>query len=222
MTLNAEVAKSDLAFEAGLSEPDFGLLRDDALLKQLLKRLAPFGGQLGDLRIERGNGSIGDQHLLWYLFNYAMTLRIRVDRVEVTCPLPSDQMARFTEAMVEVLRAFKDRQADMSFRAFAMTVAVHAKLERTSAPEYLSRFVANVPAGLGPSTGSGGVFYFGPEGDRLWSNITVDASAVVPDAVFFRIRAMWDAQKVAVESIVQVARDFVQSSFRSLDVNVPM
>ena len=60
MTLNAEVAKSDLAFEAGLPEPDFGLLRDDALLKHLVKRLTPFGGQLGDLRLERGNGSVGD------------------------------------------------------------------------------------------------------------------------------------------------------------------
>jgi len=218
--LDAEVAKSDLAFEAGFTEPAFGLLQDPDLLAALFTRLAPFGAQLNDLRVELGSGSVGDEHLLWYLFNYVMTMRVRVDRVEVSCPLPKDQMARFTEAMVETLRALTE--SDISFRAFAMTVAVHAKLKGTSPAQYLSRFVANAPKALGPLAGNGTVFYFGPEADRLRSDVTVDTSAVVPDAVFFRVRMLLDPKKVTLESVVQVAKQYVQTSFQNLDVNVPM
>ena len=83
MGINLEVAKADLAFEAGFPQPEFGLFQDTAaLLHHLFKHLEPHGLRLNDIRVERGTGNMGDQQIVCYLFNYWMTVRIRIERIE--------------------------------------------------------------------------------------------------------------------------------------------
>lgn len=60
-------------------------------MHHLYRRLEPYGLKLADVRVERDAGNVADQHLLLYLFNYLMTVRIRVERIEVDCSeLPED------------------------------------------------------------------------------------------------------------------------------------
>ena len=109
--------------------------------------------RLTDIRFERGVGNVGDQHILLYLFNYWMTVRIRAERIEIICSdLPQEHVEKFKAAILDVLQAVKDYRPDLSFRAFAIAIGLHGKLEGQPVREYLARFVTNVPKKLGPPT----------------------------------------------------------------------
>ncbi len=222
MAINLEVAKADLVFEAGFPQPEFSLFQDGGvLMHHLFKRLEPHGLRLNDLRVERGMGNVGDHHIICYLFNYWMTIRIRIDRIEVFCSeVPRDYVEKFKAAILDVLQAIKDYRPEQSFRTFGMVLGLHAKLEGQPAREYLARFVAKVPENLGPSTGGGVIFYFGPEGDRLVASIIADVSAAVQDAVYLRIHGLWDAKKVAPASVPGVADVLVRQALEGLDLSL--
>lgn len=223
MALKLEVSKADLAFEAGFPKPEFALFRDGAaLLDCLYRRLEPYGLRLPDIRFERGAGNVGDQHFLIYLFNYWMTVRIRVERIEVHCSeLPQDLAEKFKAAILDVLRAVKDYHPDLSFRAFAVAVGLHAKLEGTPVRDYLAQFVSNIPQKLGPSTGAGAIFYFGAEGGRLFSTVTADVSAAVPDGLFVRVHSSWDAGRITPDALTGIADAFVRQALESLGLQLP-
>jgi len=218
-----EVTKADLTVEAALPRPEFTLFRDAAaLLDCLYRRLEPYGLRLTDIRVERGAGNVGEQHFLLYLFNYWMTVRIRVERVEVYCSdLPPGQFDRFKAAMLDVLGAVKDHRPDLSFRTFGIALEIHARLEGQPVRDYLARFATNNPTGLGPPSGSGVVFYFGPEGDRLLSAITADVSAVVSEGLYLRIHGVWDAGRVAPDALGGIAEGFVRQAIEGFGLQLP-
>lgn len=209
-------------FEAGFPKPEFGLFRDGAaLLDRLYQSLEPYGLRLTDIRAERGAGHVGDQHMLLYLFNYVMTVRVRVERIEVVCSdLRPEHVETFKAAILDVLRAVKDFKPDLSFRAFALAVGLHATLAGTRVRDYLARFVANAPDNLGPSTGSGVVFYFGAEGDRLLSTVTADVSAVVPDGLFVRVHGVWDGGSVSPDTLAGIADAFVRRALEGVELQL--
>ena len=223
MAIKLDVGKADLTFEAGFPQPEFGIFRDGAaLLHHLFKRLEPYGLRLNDLRVERGAANVGDHQIICYLFNFWMTVRIRIDRIEVICSeLPRDYVEKFTGAILEVLSSIKDYQPDLSFRTFGVAVGLHAKLEGLLAREYLAGLVPNVLQNLGPSTGGGGIFYFGAEGNRLFASISADVSAMVQDAVYLRIHGVWDAKKVAPDSLSEVAEVLVRQALDGLGLSLP-
>jgi hypothetical protein len=224
LAIKLEVARADLQFEAVYPQPDFGLFRDEsAVLHHLFKRLEPHGLRLSDVRIESGSANVGEQKILCHLFNYWMTIKLNIEKIEVVCAqLPRDHVEKFNAAILDVLRAVKDYRADLAFKAFTVGVGVHAKLEGQPGRDYLARFAANIPQKLGPSTGNGAVFYFGPEGDRMLSSVTADVSAVVQDAVWLRIHGVWDARKVTPDSLPGIAAGFVRQALESLGLQLPV
>jgi hypothetical protein len=223
VAIKLEVSKADLAFEAGFPKPEFGLFQDGAaLLDCLYRRLEPHGLRLPDIHCERGAGRVGDQHFLIYLFNYSMTVRIRVERIEVHCSeLRQDLVEKFKAAILDVLRAVKDYRPELSFRAFAVSVGLHAKLEGKPVRDYLAQFVTSAPRNLGPSTGAGAVFYFGAEGGRLFSTVTADVSAAIPDGLFVRIHSAWDAGRVTPDTLTAIADAFVRQTLEGLGLQLP-
>ena len=217
------VEKADLIVEVGFDRPDFALLQDPSMLQHLFRRLEPHGLKLGDLRVERGTGNVAEYQILCYLFNYWMTVRVRVDRVEVVCAeLPADYVERFKAATLDVLGAVQDRSPDLPFRAVGVAVSMHGKPEGRPSREYVAQFVANPPRDLGPLTGSGSVFYFGPQGDRLLSVITVDMSAAVAEALYVRVHAVWDAKRVQIEALSALANEYVRHVVDRLGLRLPL
>ena len=187
----------------------------------LYGRLGPHGLRLPDIRFERGAGNVSDQHFLIYLFNYWMTVQIRVERIEVHCSaLPQDLLEKFKAAILDVLRAVRDYRPDLSFRAFTVEVGLHAKLEGKPVRDYLAQFVPSSPRNLGPSTGAGAVFYFGAEEGRLFSTVTADVSAAVPDGLFVRVHSSWDAARVTPDALAGVAEAFLRQALDSLGLQV--
>jgi hypothetical protein len=193
------------------------------LLDHLFTRLEPHGVRLGDLRIESGTGNVGDFHVLGYLYNAWMTVRIRVERVEVACSgfPPPEAPEKLKAATADVLRAVHDHRPELAFKVFNVAVAMHGRLEGVSTPEYLARFISNAPNDLGPLIANGAVFYYGPDGERLLSALTLDASAYVPDGLYVRIRGAWDGKRVTSEGLPSVAEAFVRHSIQRLGLDLP-
>lgn len=223
MPINFHVARADLYFEAGFNEPELGFFRDTAeLLRQLFKSLEPHGARLSDIRVERGGGSIADFHVLCYLFNFWMTIRIRVDRIEIICSeFPQDHVEKFSAAIVDTLGAVHSFMPALSFRAYALVIGLHGTLEGNSTERFLSRFAAHIPTGLGPSVGSGTVMYFGPESERQMCALTVDRSAVVQDALFVRMHVVWDGKKVESQNLPKIADTFVRQALSDIGLQLP-
>ena len=223
MPSNFHVARADLNFEAGFSEPEFALFRDPAeLLRELFKRLEPHGARLSDIRVERGAGSAADFHVLCYLFNFSMTIRIRVDRIEIICSeFPRDYAERFSAAIIDSLGAISSFREGLRFRAYALVIGLHGSVDGNSTDKFLSRFAKNIPTGLGPSVGSGAVMYFGPVNERQMCALTVDRSAVVQDALFVRTHVLWDAKRVEIQNLPKIADAFVKQALSEIGLQLP-
>jgi len=81
---------------------------------------------MSDVRIERGSGSVAEFHILSYLFAYRMTIRIRVERVEVVCSeLHQLDVEWFKATILDVLRALKEHRPESPFRGFALAIVMH-------------------------------------------------------------------------------------------------
>jgi hypothetical protein len=173
------------------------------------------------MKIEQGSGSAADFHILCYLFNFVMTVRVRLERIEVYCTdLPRDYASQFSVAILDTLAAVQATLPDLSFRAYALVLGLHGLLEGETVRQYLSRFVSNAP-NIGPSTGNGVVFYFGPEGDHLLSTVTFDMSAIVPDALYIRTHVVWDAKKVEIKNLATIAENFVRHALNQAGLELP-
>lgn len=222
MAVKFNVSRGDLSFEAWFSQPEFGLFRDtQALLHQLYKGLEPDGIRLNDMRIETGAGSVADSHLLCYLFDFMMTIRVRVDRAEIYCSqLPQDYLQRFGAALVHTLGALRAHWPPLGFRAHALAVGLHGLVEGMAPREYSSRFASNIPTGLGPSVGSATVMYFGPAGERTLSSLTVDISALVPNGLYVRTHAVWDGKKVDIPALPTLTEDFVRQALDHIGLQI--
>lgn len=222
MASRFEVERADLAFEAGYAEPAFELLRDvSGLLRSLYSHLTPHGMRLTDMKVERGGNSVIDHHVFCYLFNFVMTARVRVERIEVTCSeFPRAYVEKFGAAIVAVVRAVQQHAPHIRFRAHAMGVSLHGRIDGTPAREYLSQFAAGIPDGLGPSTGNGAVFYFGQDADQLLSSVSMDVSASVPNGLWVRPHVVWDATKVNVERLPEHAELFVRKVLAQLGLEL--
>ncbi|MBS0184661.1 MAG: hypothetical protein JSS39_19915 [Nitrospira sp.] len=115
MAINLEVAKAELGLEAGYSKPNFGFLSErSTILSALYKHMEPYGLRLMDLRLEHGGANVFDNQIVFYLFNYGMTVRIRVDRLEIACTeLPKDHVEKVKSSIVDVFKALTDYRPEM-------------------------------------------------------------------------------------------------------------
>jgi hypothetical protein len=223
MAVKFDVSRADLSIEAGFSQPEFGLFRDThALLDQLYKALEPYGIRLNDIRIEQGGGSAADFHLLCHLFDFMMTIRVRINRVEIYCSqLPRDYVERFGGAVVHALGALRAHQSTLQYRTHALAVSLHGVLEGVTAKDYVSRFATSIPAGLGPSVGSATVMYFGPEGDRTFSSLTVDMSALVTNGLYVRAHVVWDGKQVDIAALPKLSEGFIRHALDQVGLQLP-
>jgi hypothetical protein len=219
-----EVVRADLAFEATFPEPCFALFEQNtALLDRVFRRLEPQGLRLNDLRLERGSGGMTEVQVVASMFNFSLTSKFRLDKIEVVCSeLPTTLVESVKNVITGAMAAVVDLRPGQTFRAFSLAVGVHGTIEGQAARDYLARYASTPPTSVGPLTGNGAAFYFGSVGEQLNSSITIDMSSSVPNGLFLRTHASWDAQKVPVDSLVAVAEAFRQRALASLGLESPI
>jgi len=216
------VSQAEFQLEAGFSQAEFSLFRDTHnFLDHLFKALQPHGARLADIRVETGAGSAADFNVVCYLFNYWVTLRVRIDRIEmVGSQLPEDYVHKYGAAIVDALLSVRNYHQNLKYRAYTLNVGLHGSLEGSSVKKYISHFVKNVPDGLGPSAGNGAVMYFGPAGERLLCSVIIDRSTTVTEGLFCRTSIVWDATKVKIEDLPELANRFVQGTLSQMGLEL--
>jgi len=220
VSLTYRALQGDLNFQAEFQEPAFELLRDPiGVQRQLFTRLSRHGVRLVDVRLDRGNGSLGDHSFLCYLFNFAVSVRVGLGGMEIICfDLARVDTNKLGESGVDALGAIKEHAPSVSFKAYTLSVGLHGKLDECPAQEFLSKYAANVPGGLGPRIGNGAVFYYGASASRLMTSVTLDLSASITDGLFVRTQVVWDASKVGIETIPQLSDSHVKEVLGHLDL----
>jgi hypothetical protein len=195
MPTTLKAARGDLAFQAEFAEPTFEIFRDSwPFYRRLHSSLAQFGLRLGDIRPERGAGSLGDLHVALTLFNATTTVRIRADKVEINCADTARVDGKSLEnAAVQILQTIKNHATTLQYRNYSIGIAVHGTVSGMDTKLFLAQFVKATSLDLGPHLATGGVIYHGPEGNRLLSAVTLDLSAVVTGGLFLRAYAVWNA-----------------------------
>jgi hypothetical protein len=223
MATKFTVSQAEFQLEAGFSQAEFSLFRDThSFLDHLSKALQPHGARLADIRVEPGAGSAADFNVVCYLFNYWVTLRVRIDRIEmVGSQMPEDYVQKYGAAIVDTLLTVRSYHQGLKYRAYTLNVGLHGSLEGGSVKKYISHFVKNVPDGLGPSAGNGAVMYFGPVGERLLCSVIIDRSTTVPEGLFCRTSVVWDATKVKIEDLPELANRFVRETVSQIGLELP-
>ena len=217
------VSQADFQLEAGFSQAEFLLFRETpGLLDRLFNALEPHGARLADIKVETGSGTAAEFNVVCYLFNYWVTLRVRIDRIEIVgSQLPQEYVQKYAAAIMDALRAVRNYREHLRYRAYTLIVGLHGLVDGLPVKEYLANFVRNVPDRLGPSVGTGTVMYFGPVGERLLSTVTIDRSTVVPDGLFCRTYVLWDANKVEIERLGELANSFVRDTVGQMGLLLP-
>jgi hypothetical protein len=214
MATKFNVSQAEFQLEAGFGQAEFSLFRDtNNFLDHLFKALQPHGARLADIRIETGAGSAADFNVLCYLFNYWVTLRVRIDRIEmVGSQMPQEYVHKYGAAIVDTLLSVRNYHQNLNYRAYTLNVGLHGSLGGGSVKKYVSNFVQNVPDGL---------MYFGPAGERLLCSVIIDRSITVPDGLFCRTSVVWDATKVKIEDLPELANRFVRGTVNQIGLELP-
>jgi hypothetical protein len=223
MAIKFTVSQAEFQLEAGFSQAEFSLFRDtNSFLDHLFKALQPHGARLADIKVETGAGSAADFNVVSYLFNYWVTLRVRIDRIEmIGSQMPEDYVQKYGAAIVDALLSVRNYHQNLEYRAYTLNVGLHGSLEGSSIKKYISHFVKNVPEGLGPSASNGAVMYFGPVGERLLCSVIIDRSTTVPEGLFCRTSVVWDASKVKIEDLPELANRFVREAVGQIGLELP-
>jgi hypothetical protein len=216
------ISRSDVTIEAGYQRPEFGLFRDQAgLFARLVERLAPHGLKLSDMKVDRGNGTFGDLHIFFYLVDFSVTVRIRLDRVEVYCSLLTEEnKKRVIAATLETFSCLRDHVGGQ-YRAYAVAMNIHGLLESESGKAFLSRLITAPPPQVGSVAANAVAYYLSPDGERTASSLTLDISAATPDGLFIRPQATWDAARVPLEELPDKAEGFVKHALSSFGIEIP-
>jgi hypothetical protein len=196
-TPRLDAQREHFGLQAHFLSPVFDLLQDVRGLSQhLFSTLGPnYSLNLTNMKLETGGGSLGDVHLslTWPALGEA---RIFLDRVEVASNYL--QFLRFQERdlVSDVVSSVMEYMPDIRFRAYSITRQAHGILVGESRSNFLSRFASYVPGEMGPLLGSGVVFYFGEQAERLATSVTLDFSRVVDGGIFVQSITLYDASRI--------------------------
>lgn len=216
MTKPFEIAQGHLNVVAEFSEPQFSLLKEPTILyRQLLQRLGPHGLRLADMKIEWGDQSVADYNLRCFLLGYGATLRFRAERLEMLFDAGRVSQSQAIEISAQTFVAVRDVVSDSSFRSHTSDIGLHGTIAETNASVFLTNFTKE-PPNLGPTTGSGCVFYFGPHEARLSQSVTLDLSGVVKEGLYVRDFSVWDGSKISPDDLLATLPPHVDNSLRAL------
>ena len=215
----------DAAFsvQARLRAPLWNLVQDlAAVCSCVLERLAPFGIGLNDLRIDHRDGNLGEANLGFWALNLQARCNIRLADVEVHCQeliqVETRQLDRLTQALLGSVLA---GQPGASFADYQATFRMHGAPGISSPATFLQQFTNSEPKGLGPVTGSGASFHFGPDGRRVSCAISADMSSSFTDSIYLATRVVFDGDQLPKEDLMAEAGRYLKVSLAALGLTLP-
>ena len=213
------VKQSEASFEARFASPMFALLGPTALdlHQNMFLSLRKHGLTLGDIRVESGSSNLSGANVTYGLNTFNASVRVWMDRVEVSFSdlrhVSVDQMLEITGMALNVIQRLVQ---DIEMELYTATWTMHGIPQGVEISQFTSQYVKNAPEELGAVSGSGVVYYFGPEAERRFSSFIIDNSAVVPGAVFLRAIVGFDGTMLPMAHSPSAARDYLSKMLASM------
>jgi hypothetical protein len=220
MSLPFEVTQGTVSVQADFAEPAFHLFQDSpALYSALFGRLSRHGLRPADMKVEFGDSTLGDFHLRCFLYAFAVTIRVRIERVEILCDATKLDRDKMGEVIVDALEAVRSRLPDPSLKAYTVDSAVHGSVKDKKAADFVSQLTKE-PLKVGPPIGAGCIFYYGPDSGRLSSSVALDLSGYIKDGVFLRVYAVWDGKGVEPSAVPSLASTYFETVLSTLGLTL--
>lgn len=183
-----DVKQSDLTVEIRYTEPAFGLLEPGVdLHAKMFGALGEYELTAGDIRIQNDVTDLSRPNVMYSMPVYKAHVRVSLEKLEVLfldlAAVDTDQVQRIT---VAALRGLRESVPPVKLASYTIANSAHGTVEGLGATEFIRQFISQVPDGVGPLIGNGIVFYFGPEGDRQQSSLTLDMSLLFSQAIYVR------------------------------------
>ena len=184
-----EIGRSSLGVQIGYRSRSWMLVHEiPRLYESLLEGLSDFGVLPQNIRSDSGDGSLGGFSVNLWMLNFGVNVRLGLTGAE----LRSDDLSRVNldqleQAFVGLTDSLVAADSNLAFQSYGVTIELHGQLEGVETKDYLATFV-NAPEReeLGPSVGSGAVFYFGERPPVTLSNLSVDLSGVIEGSLYLR------------------------------------
>lgn len=192
---NAEIARSDIEIHSRLKNRLWTVFHNiPRIYESLLAQLGPIGLTTADIRTDAGDGSLAGFNLNFWLFQFRLLVRVRLDSVEMRWNgLTAGDVPSMVDALDRVLSAVAHAGENTVPSTHEISAALHFVLENTSANDVIKRFAPTVPEiGPGPLLGTGVAMYYGPRDEVLSSSLGLEPSTVIPQGLFARITISCD------------------------------
>ena len=188
-----DTQRSDISIQ-GTFEPELWCLFHDVprFYSGLLHGLRDTGITPNSVKVDNGDGSLGGYNVQFWLLDSRVLVRVRLDRFEIDYRnIVQSNIAPVELVLVRLVDALAASTSGFRMANYIVDLHLHGDVVGVDRDEYLSRFVKNAP-NLGPSLGSGCVFYFGDQPGAALRTVSVDLSGVVPGKVYVRLYASLD------------------------------
>ena len=189
------------------------------LYEALLSSLAVCQLSPNDLRPE-GSGTVGGSSLTFWLFNFNVSVTIRLEGFSVRCNqltnVSREQLVQVVDGIVMALGQAID---GLSILGSTVAYSGHGEVDGLQGSEVIGRFIKAGPAveGFGENNGAGAAFYYGEAAPLLSSALTVDVSRVVVGGIFLRV-VLAVAPVASNAALIDLAVDRVVATFAALDL----
>jgi hypothetical protein len=214
------IERSELNVQLSFASPFWPLANNiAALYSGLLKHLGDLGVTSYGIKTDSADGSLGAFNVNFWMLNFGVIARIRLDGVELNSPsfgVDADQLERAFRALDQSLH---EAQSDLAYSGYVVTVGMHGRVEGTGSNEFLDKFTRNAPAGLGKSMGSGAVFYFEGTSPTTLLSVSADLSAVVAGGLFVKVHSVFD-ESMKPEGLRAFAEQQLEQSVKALGLAV--
>lgn len=215
------IERSELNVQLSFSEPFWPLANNIALLYTgLMKHLRDFGVTTYAIRTDSGDGSLGGFNVNFWMLNFGVIVRIRLDGVELNAPnfgVDADQLERAFRALDQSLR---EAQNELNYSSYVVTVGMHGRVEGVESKQFLEKFTSNAPQGLGNLMGSGAIFYFDGQSPATLLSVSADLSASVAGGVFVKVHSVFDGS-MKPEALRASAEQQLEQGVKALGLDVP-
>jgi hypothetical protein len=213
------VERSEVNIQLSFANPFWPLANNiSSVYSGLLDRMRDFGVTSQALRSDAGDGSLGAFNVNFWMLQFSVSVRIRLDTVEINASFPTD-VDLLERAVLALDHALRDAQPTLGYSSYSLTTSMHGRLEGTDPKQFLASFSGNAPKGLGEMVGSGTVFYFEGQPPTSLLAVSVDLSAAVAGGVFVKVHSVLDAS-VKPDGLRAIAEPQAEESVLALGLQV--
>lgn len=216
MAHNFAVLRSSVWFRALFDEPSFRLLADvPALSARLYADFSPYGLRLSDLTYRAGEPHLGEARLESRVGQ--TTVQIFLDKVVGSSTAPArERDTLFSDAVVAV----RGHLPSVKISSYTYTLGLHGVAEGVKSEEFVARFAAQAPQRLGPHFGSSTEFYFGSDGNRLASSLTLGMSDAAEEGLVVQVEVHFAADRIELAQVHGAAREYLTEALAELGLTL--